>query len=291
MWNPALPRSKTPSPPSPTRTALAQFYTYNSQGQLTGESQNGGAQKVTFSYDLGAITMTDAPRRQRLRVLDADEQVSASSTPWATSPRGASTASRSIPAITRTRRRLIDFRSPTTPWAIRWAASIHSASAITATYNSTFDALQSLTDAERQHAREFLQPDQRQPPQHHLSRRQQPAICLRRIGQVTQFINRDGQAIGYTYNSQGLLTSETFPDGSQDTFTYDGHENLVSMTDSTGTTTFAYHPADRLIKVTYPDGDIPPVHLQLGRPAHPDDRPDRLHGQLPVRCAGPARRR
>ena len=73
--------------------------------------------------------------------------------------------------------------------------------------------------------------------------------------QVTQFINRDGQAIGYTYYANGLLESESFPDGTQDTFTYDSHDNLVSMTDSIGTTTFAYDSADRLTKVTYPDGN------------------------------------
>ena len=48
----------------------------------------------------------------------------------------------------------------------------------------------------------------------------------------------------------------SFPDGTQDTFTYDSHNNLVSMTDSTGTTTFAYDSADRLTKVTYPDGEF-----------------------------------
>ena len=30
-------------------------------------------------------------------------------------------------------------------------------------------------------------------------------------GQVTQFINRDGQAVAYTYNADGMLTSEQLP--------------------------------------------------------------------------------
>jgi RHS repeat-associated protein len=76
------------------------------------------------------------------------------------------------------------------------------------------------------------------------------------LGQVTQFTNRNGQAIAYTYYPNGLIKSETLPDGSQDTFTYDNHRNLVSMTDSTGTTTFAYDAADRLTKVTYPNGSF-----------------------------------
>ena len=47
---------------------------------------------------------------------------------------------------------------------------------------------------------------------------------------------------------------ETFPDGSQDTYTYDAHENLTSATDSSGTTTLTYDANDRLTQITYPSG-------------------------------------
>ena len=63
-------------------------------------------------------------------------------------------------------------------------------------------------------------------------------------GDVTQLVNRAGQAITFTYNQQRLMTSATFPDGTQYTFTYDDHENLISTTDPTGTTTLAYDSAD-----------------------------------------------
>ena len=35
-------------------------YTYNSQGQLTGESQNGGALALSFAYNIGELTVTNA---------------------------------------------------------------------------------------------------------------------------------------------------------------------------------------------------------------------------------------
>ena len=65
-----------------------------------------------------------------------------------------------------------------------------------------------------------------------------------------------------------------------DTFTYDAHGNLTSATDSTGTTTLTYDADDRLTQITYPSGLLPEVQLRLGRPADPNGRSDRLHGQL-----------
>ena len=66
--------------------------------------------------------------------------------------------------------------------------------------------------------------------------------------------NRRGQAIHFTYDAAGNVLTETFPDGSQDTYTYDAHENLTSATDSTGTTTLTYDANDRLTQITYPSG-------------------------------------
>ena len=155
----------------------------------------------------------------------------------------------------------------------------------TATYNSTFDELQSITDpngntldysydATNGNLQSVTYPD---------GTSQQYAYDA--LGQVTQFINRDGQAIAYTYNASGLIQSETLPDGTQDTFTYDDHDNLVSMTDSTGTTTFAYDSGNRLTKVTYPDGTFLQYTYNAAGQRIQMTRPDRLYGQVPVRCA------
>ena len=76
------------------------------------------------------------------------------------------------------------------------------------------------------------------------------------MGDVTEFVNQLGQAISYSYNSQGLLVGETFSDGTQASFSYDAHQDLVSMTDTTGTTLFSYNGAGELTGVTYPDGSF-----------------------------------
>ncbi len=53
-----------------------------------------------------------------------------------------------------------------------------------------------------------------------------------------------------------MPTSETLPDGTIYTFAYDNHNNLISATDPTGTTTFTYDSDDRLTEVAYPDHEF-----------------------------------
>ena len=76
------------------------------------------------------------------------------------------------------------------------------------------------------------------------------------LGQLTESINGRGDPIDYVYNNAGLLTRKTYADGTHVDYTYDSHQNLISATDSTGTTTLAYDSADRLTKITYPSGQF-----------------------------------
>jgi RHS repeat-associated protein len=74
------------------------------------------------------------------------------------------------------------------------------------------------------------------------------------LGNLSQTVLQNGDPIAYQYNAQGLVTSETLADGSTRTFTYDAHGNLLTAKDSTGTTTLTYNAANQLTSVTYPNG-------------------------------------
>ena len=63
------------------------IFTYNVQGQLIGESQNGGADPLTFGYNLGAITETDALGDTTTLFLDDAELSPGSWIRWAISLR------------------------------------------------------------------------------------------------------------------------------------------------------------------------------------------------------------
>ena len=73
-------------------------------------------------------------------------------------------------------------------------------------------------------------------------------------GNLTSSANRRGQVIAYSYNSDGLLTGKLYQDGSQDLFTYDARGNLITATDDAGVTIMQYDAADRMTRITYPNG-------------------------------------
>jgi RHS repeat-associated protein len=228
-------------------------FTYNSQGQLIAQTQNGGADPLTFSYNVGALTTTDALNDKTTALLDENGQLaevidplgnvshvgySSNLQPTSVGLPGGLTATIAHDALGNPISAIDPLGNQTT-----------------ATFNPTFSKPQTVTDPagnslnysydSNGNLLGISYPDG--------SSQQYEYNAL---GQVTQFTNRNGQAIAYTYYPNGLLKSETLPDGSQDTFTYDNHRNLVSMTDSTGTTAFAYDAADRLTKVTYPNGSF-----------------------------------
>ncbi len=123
----------------------------------------------------------------------------------------------------------------------------------TATYNATFDELTSITDPNGNALDYSYDPKSGNLTSVTFPDGSSQQYAYDATGQVTQFVNRDGQAVSFADNSNGFVASETFPGGLQDTFNYDSHQNLVSMTDSTGTTTFTYNAGDELTKVAYPD--------------------------------------
>ena len=73
-------------------------------------------------------------------------------------------------------------------------------------------------------------------------------------GNLVKYVNRRGQGIEYTYDERERLIKQTNPDGSQINFTYDQRDNLISTTDAKGTITQEFDSADRLTKITYPNG-------------------------------------
>ncbi len=72
------------------------------------------------------------------------------------------------------------------------------------------------------------------------------------LGELDSYTNRRGHVIGFTRDSAGHITQQSFADGSHLDYTFDARDRLLSMTDETGTTTFTYDTKDRLTKAAYP---------------------------------------
>jgi RHS repeat-associated protein len=78
------------------------------------------------------------------------------------------------------------------------------------------------------------------------------------LGEAMQFVNANGDAIGYQYNADGLITQENFADGTSYSYVYNAQGNLTQATDAQGNVTkFIYGNASNptlLTEVDYPDG-------------------------------------
>jgi RHS repeat-associated protein len=75
------------------------------------------------------------------------------------------------------------------------------------------------------------------------------------LGNMTETIDARGQALLFTYYTNGLVKQEAFADNTTQQYQYDTHGNLSQLIDRQGgTTTLQYDSADNLREIDYPGG-------------------------------------
>ena len=227
-------------------------FAYDDQGRLVQESLNNGTETVTYAYDsTGGITVTDANGVQTQVLLNDRGQVGQLTDPLGrtlgvsydhdgnatkiTGPDGRSTyltydAEGNLISQLNPLKQRIDF-----------------------TYEPNYDLLESVTDA-RGNALNYTYDSQGNLTAITYADNSQETFDYDSQGNVLQTVNRRGQDIDYTYNSRGQLLSQTNSDGTTQSYTYDDRGNLLTATNGTGTIAMEYDTADRLTKITYPNG-------------------------------------
>lgn len=73
-------------------------------------------------------------------------------------------------------------------------------------------------------------------------------------GRRSELIAADGTRTSYENDGLSRLTAVRFGDGETVSFTYDDNDNLLTLTDATGTTIYAYDHRDRRVLDILPDG-------------------------------------
>ena len=73
-------------------------------------------------------------------------------------------------------------------------------------------------------------------------------------GTLASLTNARGQTINYTYTGYDRLSEKDVPGSALAEFGYDGHRNIVSVVDESGTTQYEYDTMDRLTKLNLPNG-------------------------------------
>ncbi len=229
-----------------------QFYSYDSFDRVNGETQAGGADPLTMTYNaLGTETVTDALGRSYTIALSADGGVESvqdptgdvisqtegsSSTPGLLSgPDGEST--------------LTNYNSAGDVSSVETATG----ATITMAYNSN-NQLSAITDPDNNTTKFTYDANG------NLLTSTDPANATTTYtytsqGLIASATSAAGRAINNTYNGNGQLVSQTFSDGSTASYSYDAHGNILTAANSQfGTETFTYTAAGQVSSVDYPNG-------------------------------------
>ena len=226
-----------------------QYYTYDARGRLIGTSEDGGAGTLTYAYAFGQVTTTDAAGDttstdanefgQTAKTVDSDGNVTA----YTYDPLSLE-LSRVTDAVGDTDTYTYD------PSGDLLAAVDALGNRTTFNYG-TGGHMTSVTDANG-HRTDYAYDAAGDLLSTTYADGTLSTHTFDPMGEATSFVDQDGQATSYAYNAAGQIVTERFTDGTTYSYTYDAHDNMVTATDPTGTTTFSYDAADRLTRVTYP---------------------------------------
>lgn len=226
-------------------------FEYDSQGRISRRSLSGGAETLSYAYDsTGGVTVTDATGNTTKLLLNDRGQVAQLQDALGRQVQlrydAAGNLTRMIESDGTTTGMVYDDRgnllSQTNALGQRTEFS----------YEPTFDQLRSVTDA-RGNAIRYGYDVKGNPVAITYADGNSERFSYDSRGNLTGATNRRGQATSYTYDARDQLLRRTSPDGST-TYTYDARGNLVSAVNAQGSITMTYDAADRLTRITYPNG-------------------------------------
>jgi RHS repeat-associated protein len=228
------------------------FYGYDAQGRLTSQQGDDHASLITYTYfspggyqvtDADNVTVTilpddsgspgvlqDAQGNTTRFHYDADHQLVATSLPGDLTTTEATDRAGQVTRTT-------DAQGDQTNFA----------------YNKTLEQLQSVTDGAG-NTMSYTRDGQGNVQTITYADNSQAQFGYDSQGNLTQTVNQNGQATQNTYDNRGLLTRQQFADGSEIDYVYDAHGNLLSAAGPSGATKMEYDSADRLTKITEPNG-------------------------------------
>lgn len=257
-------------------TGRQTHFEYDPEQRLTAEYNDGGVNKLTYSYSATEpkVTVTDALGNQTLLEYNDSNDLIAM-----TDALGNTTRFHYDDAHNLTR--LVDASGHRTESTYDDGGNLLSSEDALGnitrfTYEDTYGKVESITDSlgrtttyaydARGNLAEAAYPDG-----------SSERYKYDRSGHVAAKTDRKGQTIEYSNSSIGQLTTKTFPDGSRVTYEYDAAGNPTTITGANGSIAFAYDTLGRatqasnsdgmsikyqydgagsLVQLTYPDGTV-----------------------------------
>ena len=251
--------SYTPERTGPHAFALASiatpagrhtFFDYDNQGRLRSMQLDGGAQALTYSYDVTTIRLTDANNHAATMFYDDAGRVVATQDAFGHVHASVFDELNHVRAVVGPEG--ISTAGYDTEGYVTALTDPHGAQQ-TLSYEPSFHHLSGWSDA-LGNATSFAHDASGNFTQIGYPDGSTNQYSYDANGDLVRVVDRNGRATVYTYDNRGLLVSRQLDDGSVTRYAYDAHANLTSATDGTGTTLLQYDAADRLARVTYPNG-------------------------------------
>jgi RHS repeat-associated protein len=236
---------------SPDGTHL--FFDYDDQGRLIGQHKDGGAEAISYAYDVGpgGFRTIDATGASTTSLLNDAGQTAQIIDPLGRVTRFGYDANFNLVTVVAPTGITSTYQYDSQGNVIQQVDPL--GNTIQMTYDPMLNRLLSLRDPRgntigysydaQGNLRSIVYPNG-----------STEQFSYDPMGNLTETVNRRNAAIRYTRDTRGLLTRKDFADGSHTDFTYDDRGNMLTATDSTGTTSMVYDSADRLLQITYPSG-------------------------------------
>jgi RHS repeat-associated protein len=229
------------------------YFTYDDQGRLIGQQKDGGAEAISYAYDVGpgGYRSIDATGASTTVLLNDAGQPAEVINPLNRITQFAYDANYNLVQVVAPTGITSTYRYDSAGNLIQQVDPL--GNTVEMTYDPTFNRLTSLQDARLDTTNYSYD------PQGNLLAITYPDSSVEQfsydpLGNLTESLNRRGDAIRYTRDARGLLLRKDYADGSHVDYTYDARGNMLTATDATAATTMSYDAADRLLQITYPSG-------------------------------------
>jgi RHS repeat-associated protein len=230
------------------------YFSYDALGRLSQESGDNGAGQLTFSYfDPGGYTVTDANGDITKILYDMNGEPAQTTDPLGNISQVRYDVNGQPTLIGLVGGPIESFAYDAQGNVNRVVDPLGNASQFS--YNPLYSSLQDYVDP-LDNTTSYQQDGQGNPLGITYADDSSDQYTPDAQGNIAQAVDPRGLAVSNAYNSRGQIVDETFSDGTHTDFTYDSHGNLATATDAAGTTTLDYDDADRLTKITYPDGQF-----------------------------------
>ncbi len=227
------------------------FYDYDTQGRLKTTQLDGGAQALTYSYDVASMRITDAQNNSQTLKFDDAGRIIRTNGPQGQVGLAQFNVNGQVAAVA-------EVGGGGATFGYDAAGNTNQSTdptgaSQTLAYDATANGLAQFTDAKGNGFTNTFDANGNA-AKTTMADGSTATYGYDANGNLIQSIDRNGLVTRTSYNGRGLVTQVVAADGSTTSYTYDTHANLLTATNASGTITMSYDGADRLTRITYPDG-------------------------------------